>query len=43
MGKSIIKIKNMIFDVKIRKDKKIEAIYKKSMKELDEFFQLNWK
>lgn len=32
----------MIFELKIKKDKLIEKTYKKSMKELGEFFKINW-
>ena len=32
----------MIFDIKQKKDKFIEDAYNKSMKELDEFFDLGW-
>ena len=32
----------MIFDIKQKKDKFIEGVYNKSMKELDEFFDLGW-
>lgn len=33
----------MILKIKSIKDKFLEEIYEKSMKELDEFFELNWK
>jgi len=33
----------MIFEIKEKKDKELEEMYKKAMKELDEFFGLNWK
>jgi hypothetical protein len=32
----------MIFSVKSKKDKKLEIIYEKSMKELNEFFKFGW-
>ena len=33
----------MIFELKEKKDKELSYIYNKAMKELDEFFKLNWK
>ncbi|MFA4953520.1 MAG: hypothetical protein WC584_04820 [Candidatus Pacearchaeota archaeon] len=33
----------MIFELKVRKDKKIESFYKRAVKEIDNFFRINWK
>ena len=33
----------MIFELKEKKDELLKEMYKKSMKELNKFFELNWK
>ncbi|MBU1988205.1 MAG: hypothetical protein KKD94_01875, partial [Nanoarchaeota archaeon] len=33
----------MILKIKSEEDKFLEEVYEKAMKELDEFFELNWK
>ena len=32
----------MIFELKVKKDKLLEGMYKKAMQELGGFFKLNW-